>query len=420
MWRFPSFPSVRSARTVAASAVALSAFAVLTALVACSFIVTGTLPAGYTCQPDAGAGPLCPSNQVCAPNGVGIQFTCVDKCTPTSPSQCQPGYWCDSVGWCVSDAGPRDGSADEGAVEASAEDASDAGDAGADTGAHAACATLGCRCTVTADCPTGLACANEAAATPTIWNAWVDSGVGAGDGTGSGICMEPCCKSSDCDLGDSGAGGYVCFATGGGASLCVAPDWLGDRADIGANAGGAACGGDAGGCRSGLCSAGLCADTCCSSRTPTIDCTVGSNCALGTFPGGPLDVHEAPHCVSAAGGGVGTGGASGTSCRMNSDCRSNLCLGGGGSATCRDACRNALDCSPTGARSTTLACSYIQPVQGSQDIVAACTPIGPNQGPDAGGPSVCFTNDDCQQNHPCSPQPMQVGGATYSVLACAP
>ena len=71
-------------------------------------------------------------------------------------------------------------------------------------------------------------------------------------------------------------------------------------------------------------------------------------------------------------------------------------------------------------RSTTLACTYVAPNAPSTEIVAACTPTGGNNQGDAGGPSVCFTNDDCPQNHPCGPQPMQVNNVTYSVLECAP
>jgi hypothetical protein len=409
--------SLRARRKAWVPALTLSSLAAVIAAVGCSFLVKNELPSGYTCLPGAAeAGvAVCPEHQHCVSNGAGTQFTCENECDlQTNP--CDAPLTCDSRGWCVSpDASTGDGSTDDAGNQA------DAGSSLPEAG-HVTCGPLGCRCSVNADCPTGLACVDELAATQEMWSAWVDSGVGAGDGTGSGICMQTCCTSNDCTMGE----GYVCFATGGGGSYCVAPEWLGDRADIGTTVGGASC--DAGAaCRSGLCVSGLCADTCCSNRVQALECATGSNCRFGLFPGGAtFDTHEAARCVV---GGMNAG-VNGSTCMANGDCRSNLCLPTGGfnsSSTCRDACRSLADCTPTpggggggggggGSPVVTPSCTYVQPGgQAGTEIVAACFSRGGIAG------ALCFDDSDCPPATPrCRPQLMQIDGGMYSVLACGP
>jgi hypothetical protein len=415
--------SLRARREAWVPALTLSALVAVIAAVGCSFLVKNELPSGYTCLPGAAeAGvAVCPEHQHCVSNGAGTQFTCENECDQlTNP--CEGSLTCDSRGWCVGpDASTGDGSADDAGNQA------DAGSSLPEAG-QTTCGSLGCRCSVSADCPMGLACVDELAATPEIWNAWVDSGVGAGDGTGSGICMQPCCTSNDCTMADN----YVCFATGGGGSYCVMPDWLGDRAAIGTTTGGASC--DTGsGCRSGLCAGGLCADTCCSTRQQLLECASGSACRFGSFPGGTtFDTHEAARCV-AAGGGGGNAGANASTCTSNGDCRSNLCLASGGfnsTSTCRDACRSLADCTAPaggggnggngGSTQATPPCTYVEPGgQAGAEIVAACSPAGNRGGVDA-GPPVCFDDSDCPPLTRCRPQRVRVDGGMYSVLACGP
>jgi hypothetical protein len=258
--------------------------------------------------------------------------------------------------------------------------------------------------------------------TDDVWTAWMDSGVGTGDGMGLGLCVQPCCTSADC-AGDGGAGGgYVCFATGAGGNYCVPPEWVPGRSAIGGSGGGANCA-DGGECRSGLCQAGVCADTCCSSHSQQFECAPNSICRFNNFPGSGFDTHYTARCMPMPGGGQGatTGG---NGCNSNSDCRSNLCVTSGNTATCRDACRNSADCftSTTGMRSPTLTCQYSQPQGAGQDIVPSCAPVQ-NGGFNGGGAAdggICFMKADCQVTGGayCEPAPTRVGQTTYSALTC--
>jgi hypothetical protein len=359
---------------------------------------------------------------------------------------------CDPIGLLCMPADSGTASGDDGPTPESSPDSTM--DAGARSDADAAlandglvqCSGFDCRCATTSDCPKSFACVDKRAVTADIWNACIDAGVGSGagwDGGGWGVCMEPCCKSSDCDTGDGGAGDYVCFATGAGGNYCVPPGWLGDRSTIGTNAGGGACGGDAGACRSGLCLSGssVCADTCCSTRSQTIDCAGNAACRFLPFPGSGFDTHETAQCAAAPpGAGMGR-------CMGNQECQSNLCVGfvdggfmmGGMQGNCQTACRSSIDC--TGMmRQSTQTCSYAQPILPRTEIVATCAPLfGQGFGDGGAGDgsqcrfssdctrgscvqgvciTVCFADSDCPANERCRPQPVQVGGTTYSVLAC--
>jgi hypothetical protein len=430
------------ARHAAATVVLLSALATIAGAAACSFIISADLPT-FTCV--AGEAYVCPSGQVCSPN----TSTCVPECTPDS---CGAGE-CVS-GLCVAlmaDGGTDGTMGDDGlAVDHDAQAAADAdamGDAGTrgnDGEVPCTGSGFGCKCTTTASCPPEFACVDKLAVTADIWNACIDAGGGGGwDGGSGGVCMKPCCTSGDCDMGDGGMGDSVCFATGAGGNYCVPPGWLGDRSTIGTNVGGGACGGDAGACRSGLCLSGsnVCADTCCSNHSQTYECAANVDCRFDPFPGTGFDTHEAAQCMA--------GPPSAGRCQMNADCRSNLCFGAMpdsgfmNSGTCQDACRNSIDCTPTGMmRSQT--CSYVQPnFPMSTELVAACTQQGFGQGDGGAGDgsqcrvsadcargscvqsngqgvciTACFGDMDCPQNERCRPQAVQLLGAPHSVLAC--
>ncbi len=451
-------PFRMTARAAAIAGAALSGSAALASIAACSFIVTDSLPGPIACATDKGPG-VCPEGQVCQPSPSGVEGTCQPLCNATTP--CQPGWACDPMGWCVQVAG--DGSPAEAGADAAldgdtslAEAGADVGDAGSPaqgdaggTDTNGGCHGFACACSVNADCDVGFACVNKAAATADIWSA-----LGYGDAGGAGgVCMEPCCTSSDCDYSVTDGGEVdadVCFATGAGGNYCVPPALLGDRSTIDVNkSGGSPCGGDAGACRSGLCVSGSCADTCCDTKSST-ECATGY-CRFGAFPGGGFDKHQTGNCTVPANAGTTAGGGQ---CGTGGDCRSNLCLGGDGgfmsmNPTCRDACRSRDSCTPSGTlRSQT--CNYIQPFPGSPDVVAACVPLGQGGGDGGAGDGmpcrtstdcahgycatlpggqgvclgVCFFDtamtslSDCPSGERCRPQAVLIGGATYSVLAC--
>jgi hypothetical protein len=281
------------------------------------------------------------------------------------------------------------------------------------------CNGFGCHCSTNAACESQFVCVDKLTVTGDIWNAWMDAG-GSSD---AGFCAKPCCTSGDCNVGDGGSGASVCFATGAGGNYCVPSLLLGDRSStIGTLGGGESCTNAP--CRSGLClDSGVCADTCCSTAGGSnAQCATGTICLFGRFPGGAFDVHESANC-----GPLQFGSLSGNPCNMNSDCRSNLCVDGGGqfapTGTCEDPCRkaSASECAGTFVRAT---CEYLQPDPSvSADIVAGCVPVLRAGGGDA-GPAVCFVDDqnsstgDCQTGEFCRPELLTIAGMTYSVLAC--
>lgn len=418
-------------RRVTATAL-VSAVAALAGVVACSLIVSNTLPA-YMCTPGPGTG-VCPSGQICAPSaGTVGPYSC---CVPHVPG-CVAAPDHDGGNDMMSDDGGSSG-------DARTDDAMDAMDELSDADADAAasdgpvpCSRFGCRCATTSNCPSRFACVDKAAITADIWMAWIDAG---GSNDAGGFCAETCCTSGDCDVGDGG-NASVCFGTGAGGNYCVPPGWLGDRSAIGIAGGGAACGDDAGAdaaavCRSGFClDSGVCADTCCSTRLYKTECS-GTGCRFGVFPGTGFDNHQVANCAMLIGTGLGASG-----CTSNAECRSNLCLGSNGinmMGSCRDACRLPADC--PSARSQPTTCGYVQANPPDADLVAAC--MGGGRVGDAGDGmpcrasidcaqgycaqsgtqgvciAVCFVDSDCPQPERCRPQTVQLTGATYSVLAC--
>jgi hypothetical protein len=460
-----SLTSLRASRALVVAALVGAAFIVVVGA-SCQLIVPNTLPAPLFCLPDAGE-MVCPGDQICQPNATGTQFTCVPTCT-TDDDCLQVHGTCDPHGWCQTDGGLADGGNADGGWVAPADAMVDAstdapiadGGPGGDEGQDGqVCGVFGCKCSPTAGgCGSPFACVDRRAVTLDVWSLWAD----AGD-AGGGFCAAPCCTSFDCDPGDGGVGGTVCFASGAGGNYCIPPEWLGDREPLGpaaSNLGGAACVPDAGQCRSGLCGAGACVDTCCSNFALTECANPGAVCRFGQFPGSGFDIHEAAHCdVTSSGEAQLVGG---TACIPNQadQCRSDLCMPSGGmmgGPECRDACRVPDECAGTvGGRVTQgpppqSSCEYVQPFPMSNDLATVCVPVPQQQGAavnrgDAGAGSPCLntsdcargycadgsclivcyadtpasTTGDCAEGERCRPQPLHLGdaGPLYSVLAC--
>jgi hypothetical protein len=437
-----------------ATAMLVASLGAIAGVFACSFIISDKAPA-FMCTPGSGSG-VCPTGQVCAGNQAGTLFMCAPPCTRESCAS--RGQVCDpTTKICVTpeagsdmmmggDDAPSTGEMDATTDVADAGKLADAGDGDGDGGGASQCTGFGCSCTTSSDCAQQFACAGKVALTTDIWTALIDAGGARGD-AGAGICVEPCCASSECDTDDGGSGVQICFATGAGGNYCLPPSLLGDRSAIGMGLGGSACMDDAGPqCRSGLCASGICADTCCSNRSTALECTGGSLCRFAQFPGTGFDKHETATCALPTAGRVNNG----NNCGANAECRSNLCSGGDGGVmsgdmpTCREPCRNASDCASSSR--TPPSCGYLD-IPMSTDIVSACMPTNRGAG-DAGGGSPCQVSTDCARGYcaptgngrsacvatcfierpggsgdclpteRCRPQPLQVGTAIYSVLAC--
>ncbi|MDP9034626.1 MAG: hypothetical protein M3O50_07440 [Myxococcota bacterium] len=418
-------------RRAHALARALSA-AILFGSGACELAVRDAIPL-FLCEPGSGT---CPTSQVCAPS--------THRCVPTSQActvgGCPARMQCDNGtlacvpaeasvvavdGSSGDDAtmGEDEGEGSLADVSGAFTDATAPGDelAPLDAAAPEAAARchggIGCGCSVSRDCNSGLCVNQPGAVTRDIWNA----------SRRHAFCSETCCTSADCDPGS------VCFATGVGGNYCVPAGWLGDRAAApGVKAGGEECVQESE-CRSGLCAMGACADTCCSGRAGN-QCGPGSACRFGDFQGANFDSHHTARCASPTVGGS----ANAVDCTSNGACRSNLCVGPGGNfPSCHDACRGAGDCSGQNQ-----VCSYIAAGNTTGDVFAACVTAGaPVNGQQQGMAcrsasdcqsglcdgmgqctDVCFADSDCPfAGWHCRPTNMSVfggGGGTYSVLTC--
>ncbi len=336
-------------------------------VVACELLVPDTLPP-FTCSPDNTS---CPPGMIC------------DLATSTC------GYGADGY------VPPDTGVADVG----SEQDTSVPPDAPAETGV---CRALGCTCSGPTDCDSRI-CADQTTVTPTLYTE-----------VNHGFCIAPCCTSADC------TNGFVCFATAAGGNYCVDPALLKRSSTLGSGAGGSSCSVDSQ-CRSGLCASGNCQDTCCSMFSSS-ECSSGSQCRYGNFPGNGVDTHFAPHCTST--GGTLSGGIF---CASNSWCKSDLCFAN----FCEDACRSSADCG-SGAY-----CGYA--VDSSNDILAGCftgtgaTALGGACTTDSNCATslcdpttklctdVCYGTSDCaaKPGWVCRPETLQVsGGGVASVLLC--
>ena len=254
------------------------------------------------------------------------------------------------------------------------------------------CTGLMCKCVGNIACDSHI-CADQLT---------VGSGLYAAAG-GANFCTKPCCTSTDCGAGT------VCYATSTGGSYCVLPAWLQRSTQLGAATGGATCSGNAD-CRSGLCSGQACADTCCSTAQSTKDCSSGTTCSFGTFPGVPtFDQGSVAYC------GQGGSGTNGASCNFPSDCESTLCYRG----FCQNACRNTPDCGGGG-----YTCGwYRDSTSTATGVYAVCASTSNGSAPQG---SSCISDSDCasdfcdQASSKCTDVCFADGDCTASGWRCRP
>ena len=180
--------------------------------------------------------------------------------------------------------------------------------------------------------------------------------------TGS-VCSTSCCSTDQC------AAGFICRATGNGASMCV------KAADAGLTLGTkvvlAACNGGAE-CRSGVCVSGACSDVCCASPT----CGASGSCSMRS---GDHDFVCRPSSAT---------GSYNSSCSTSSTCKSGLCLY---QSWCTKHCCTSADCSAEDRCETTV-------VGGA--LVAFCQPLNWSEtvGTKLGGDG-CGVDSDCRSGH---------------------
>jgi hypothetical protein len=416
MDRPPSLPARSAAIALAAAALAT----VLAASGGCELAIGDAVPA-FACNP----GPAtCPDGQVCDPES----HQCVLFCTVTScpgSMQCDFGsHLCGAGDASVSDASAdnltdapveQDGSVPLGDTGSGDDTAPQDGSAEMNQGDTGACSGVMCKCSGAASCIDSHICADQLTVGPGLFMA-------AGS---AAFCAKPCCTSADCDPTT------VCYATGVGGNYCVLPAWLQRSTTLGTSVGGQMCSGDAN-CRSGLCANGMCADTCCSTPSSATECSAGSTCSFGTFPGAPMDASAVfDQNYTAFCSGAGGTGTNGSPCNFSSDCASNRC--DPRTRICRDACRNTSACTGGG-----FACEYrldsmtnsvfatCQLSNGMTPMGGACLQDGDCQ-TEFCNPmgnvctDVCFGDSDCTavQNWRCRPEQLALqGGGSAAVLCC--
>ena len=391
------------------------------------FLVASLVVVGAGCEIGIGAdvpafecvqGPaVCPGNEVCDYLNT---HQCIASCVVAG---CSGGLDCDpGSGICMG------GEASVGDDEAAAGDSSMPVEADAsmrDTAPPAetappmetgSCRSTTCPCSGAASCDSKI-CADGSVVPTDLWTA---AGMVS-------FCTQPCCTSTDCDMGT------VCYAAGGSpaaaGNYCVSPAWIGRSTTQGTLPGGSSCntGRD---CRSGLCTGSTCADPCCTTqgtKEPN-ECASGTTCRFAKFPGAAADdTNFVAWC------GPGGNGQNGASCSKTTDCASELCDGIDG---CADACRNTSDCSSGES------CAYVNPpAPNDTAVVAACFGGAGNGalGSACSGDSdcrsqfcdtttthecsdVCFADTDCSAVNlwRCRPATLALGGGNFSVLACGP
>jgi hypothetical protein len=327
-------------RRIASSSLLLGA-GILALSAACEAIVTDEVPA-VSCLP--GAAGACPDGQSCDRSS----HTCIANGVAAQP------------------------------------------DAGADGGVLpplTGCSSLGCQCSSSQDCMSGL-CGDSKVVTSAIY--------AAADKTS--FCTASCCTSADCDAHT------VCLGAGTGVNYCLRPEWLGRSAVLGSSLGGATCKADSD-CRSGLCAMGTCLDVCCSTAQSAAECANGSTCQFSTFAGrSAIDSVYVPSCGAP---GPGVGGTN-TTCKTAADCRSALCTPDG---RCHDACRNTADCGDPA-----LECGYFFPKLSASQVVSACeTPFGTSAHGAEG--SACTGNSSCQSGF-CDATSQQCTDVCYADSDC--
>ncbi len=353
---------------------------VLAAAGGCEAIVGTALPS-YQCT---GTDPSsCPAGSYCSGSA----------CVPCDPAHCggsidaaldapadSPGFDTSPLDTSPADVPradslpPFDGSIDAtDATDAATEVGSEAGDAltsgdAPEGGPEAGCAAIGCACTGSSGCLSGI-CGNADALGSTFTMAHGAS------------CTEACCTAADCPSG------YVCYGPGNAGSYCVSSAALGRPATLGSAAPGELCLGD-GDCRSGICQMGLCVDLCCSDS----DCNNGTSCSLDTAG---IDGSEVFACLATL-GAVPAHGA----CASPSQCASGDCE----SSTCRPRCCSLASCTASGFN----ACE-LEP-EGSDSVYECSFPTSPPSGGSFGASCVKATD--------CASRTCDTAGGTCSAACC--
>ncbi len=383
----------RAASLLSCAVLGLALLALSAGTGACELDVPATVPS-FSCVPGPDS---CPTDQVCSP----ATMQCVLRSQACTVVGCPPGISCNKETLaCSSGSAAVDGS-----VGVDGQVVRD-GSPDSDASSFPTCSTLACPCSGAADCQSGI-CADELTVTSDVYDAAKQES----------FCTKPCCTSADCDEST------VCFATAARGNYCVRPEWLGRTTTVGAGLGGGACSVDAD-CRSGLCAAMSCADTCCSTAHSATECSPGTTCDFGIFPGNAFDVHYTAYCTATSGTG-----ANGSTCASSEQCMGGLCAQDN---RCHDACRNSQDCG-----SSSQECGYaISPVMTSA-FIAACSssPGTGEEGASCQGDGdclsgfcdsasmqctdVCFADSDCTANGwRCRPEVVVLGQVSFSYLAC--
>ncbi|HRG98342.1 MAG TPA: hypothetical protein PLR99_18955 [Polyangiaceae bacterium] len=272
-------------------------------------------------------------------------------------------------------------------------------------------APLGGACRLDKECAAGLLCGTEGL-------------LGQAAQASGPVCTKICCTSEQCGAG------FVCLSPGSGGSYCVAATALAPDRNLpssGGAKGGTPCGTNT------ECRSGLCADLGGSGGKRCIDsCCLDSDCAGGTCNVRTLSSKytgfvcaNPPSTVAKDAGGA---------CTVNSNCRSNYCIGetacgvrccasaqcgAGNSCIWNFAGPNGTDivqhCLPTGTRAAAKS-----PCTNGNDCASTQCELESNGQPDGSTTSrvcrdVCCLDSDCPSSERCLPAP-----DNPRVLRCVP
>jgi hypothetical protein len=208
------------------------------------------------------------------------------------------------------------------------------------------------------------------------------------------FCSKTCCSSADC------AATEVCINGRVSGRYCAPASVLG-RAKLGSKIGGSSCNSNVD-CRSGQCLEKVCADACCSES----NCASAAGVACTRTEVPPTGSNRFAFLCAKTPGSGATGGA----CGDVSECKSQLCIGSAGNATCRaqccsttNNCANNTVCSYTSFNGTI---SYCQTAAGRKAIDATCNGDAECASGVCDGTcsAVCCNDSDCPGGKKCRPR----------------